>query len=536
MGRNRKIEVIPKYAKISTANLSAGSKQLTRYSERDSYVNSQSGFGGSNDPLQLAVFQRHSTLTQRSLDALHRFYWPARRVVEIIPEDATRELFEFETEDPEHVKAFWSKWNEIKAKEKLKEALKLARLHGGALMIPEMTDGRRSISRPLNENKVKLHGLKVISRYRVGIAAWESVYMDEPLLYRSAETQKLIHKSRVIRFDGEYLERNEKLANGGWHDSIFVGIEEALKMYGVSLQAASALLQDFISKVLQTDSLGDILASEEGFARMVNRLEFAAVSQSSLSYTLIGKDEDIKKIQTPVKGFSDLVNLMIDTYCNSAGIPRSRLLGQQLGSLAGAEESTRAYYDTLKTYQENKVEPPVVRMIDLVLFSIGLSHIEWNMKWKQLWQISATKQADVDKRDAETAQIHIENGMFSRAEMRRVIIDKGTFVTRKVVKVDDLPPEPIKPSSQPNVTALPNERPSKTKDGVIVHTHGLPNGASTGEDFPLGEDRAGNHAHKLPSGHSTSGELETEDGHVHFAPGIGETELPLFYESLEAVA
>ena len=77
---------------------------------------------------------------------------------------------------------------------------------------------------------------------------------------------------------------------------------------------------------------------------------------SSDGIVLIGDEEEFDKIGTPMTGYAEMFDKFIDTVSGATGIPKTRLFGQQLGTLAGATETTRDYYDFLKSYQKKKIK------------------------------------------------------------------------------------------------------------------------------------------------------------------------------------
>ncbi|GAG49815.1 unnamed protein product, partial [marine sediment metagenome] len=168
-----------------------------------------------------------------------------------------------------------------------------------------------------------------------------------------------IHESRIIRFDGAYLPEYLRRVNKEWHDSVLNSMNLTLKQYGTSIQAGAILFQDFITKILKLPDLGDLLMSDEGKAKLDLRIQFAIANMSSLGIVLLGEDEELNKVQTPISGLADLMDKYIDQICAASEIPRARFFGQSLGTLAGATETTRTYYDTVRSYQDEHVLGPV---------------------------------------------------------------------------------------------------------------------------------------------------------------------------------
>lgn len=231
-----------------------------------------------------------------------------------------------------------------------------------------------------------------------------------------------IHESRLIRFDGAYLPEISKVQNSGWYDSVLIAINEELKRHGTSVQSGAILMQDFITKALKLPNLAELLSNPEGQTALLTRVQWAIANTSSLGITLLGEDEEFAKIQTPIAGLVDLLNLYIELISAAAGIPRTRLFGQSLGVLAGATETTRAYYDMVKSYQNKHMRRQIEKLIRIFLKdksskTKGREPQEWSFDFCQLWQPTDKEKAEVRKLMADTDQIYINTGVVTSDEI-----------------------------------------------------------------------------------------------------------------------
>ncbi|BBO74410.1 hypothetical protein DSCW_18270 [Desulfosarcina widdelii] len=410
--------------KIAAFEARSGKPTHTRH---DVYVNAYSGFGGSKDPLQRTRFMGGLVLSQIELDELYRFFWLPRRIVNALPEDACRQRINLAIEDPEEGARILRRMEELKAWQIFEEALRLSRLHGGAVVIVGATDGQDP-EEPLNAKSIKRVGsLTVLDRWQLS----QAKLYDDPLApnFGLPETYRLqaanaapissgavIHESRVIRFDGAWLPDRLRIQNNGWHDSVIIAINEQLKQFGISIQAVAVLFQDFITKTLKIPNLAEMIANGEE-ATLQARIQYAVSNMSSLGVSLIGENEEFDKMQTPITGLVDLLDKYMDLVSAASDIPKTRLFGQQLGTLSGADETTRNYYDRIKAYQQKHLRGPVTCLIELLRAEKKAPAGGWSFEFAPLWQPTDKEKADTRKTVAETDQIYILNQVLTPEEV-----------------------------------------------------------------------------------------------------------------------
>lgn len=412
------------------------SKIITRNKKVfDSYKNAMSGFGGQFDPMNRLIYNMSTVLSRADEEMLYRQDWLTRKIIEVIPDDITRKWIDIHIGDDSIVQYTNKKIKELKVIKKFKEALINARLYKGSIIILGIINGQLPYE-PLDYDNIDdLLYLNVIDASYINV---KSYYKDpfkanygEPEFYRintmlrpdvyntNANT---IHESRLIRFDGAYLPELTRRTNNGWHDSILNSINQALKQYGTSMQSGALLFQDFISKILKIPNLGDLLQSEDGRRALELRLQYAIANFSNLGIVLIGEDEEFTKAQTPISGLAELMDKYIEVVSASSNVPRSRLFGQSLGTLAGATETTRAYYDYCAAYQIDYLDCQIRKLIKILLkcknsITKGVEPPDWDFKFCSLWDETNKEVTTARKMQAQVDEIYIEKKVLTPEEV-----------------------------------------------------------------------------------------------------------------------
>lgn len=412
----------------------------------DGWVNAAKGFGGSKDPRNKTVFQPGSLVDRTEAESQFEHNWVFRKIVETIPREASREGITLKIPDDQDLIAdVMTRMDGLAAWTSIQEAHVLSRLYGGAIILVGALDGGEP-EEPLNEDSIKtIQFLTPLDRWDI----YPHRYYNDPLspdfgqpsVYKIQARQvgpgtspvninKEVHATRLIRFDGDYLTTFGRAKNNGWHASILQVLREPLRDFGVAVGSGSQLLQDFVTKVLESSALMELMAGDDTDLNLVkSRISLMAESLSQIGILLIGggdtgeKGEKFTKIQSPIRGFVELMTKYEEYLAAPTGIPRTRFFGQQLGKLAGASETTKEYYDHIRSIQKEKLSKQVKRLIRLFLLAKdginnGKEPESWSFEFNPLSQETSEQKAKNRHQQAQTDQIYEGMNTVTSLEVR----------------------------------------------------------------------------------------------------------------------
>ncbi len=402
--------------------------QLKSMQRHDRWVNEKNNFGGKNDPLTNTSYYRERSLTRQELEALFVQDWLSRRVISIPASDATRNWISLTSgNDNKMALAVEKEFTRLNVKNKITEAIKLSRLHGGALMIVGAFDGQET-DMPLRKIR-SVEFVDSIDRWQI----FPQRYYADPLSikYGTPETYlihriqvrgtltSIVHESRVIKFDGNYLPPLERMRNLGWHAPVLQNFFEELKRFGSVHQSAGGIIQDFITKKVQIKGLRDLLSNDEGEAQLMARFSMLAYGTSIHNLAVFGDDEQYEKMGTPMAGLDKMMTHFVDMISAACEIPKSRLFNNQSGILGGdaGENDLRVHYDTVSAYQENDLRPLLQQIINMVSESLGGSEGDVEFKFNPLWQLSELDASTVRKNIADSDAVYIDKRVVEPEEV-----------------------------------------------------------------------------------------------------------------------
>jgi len=424
--------------KIITSNKDSVNISRKRKLVTDSFYNPGSGFGGNYDPVNKLQYNIESPLDRTTLELLYRQDWVTRKIVQCIPDDALRKGINLSFKDNNVISSVNNKLRKLKAFKNIKYADYNARLYGGSVIILGTKDSN-PIDEPLDLNNLDdlIHlnvidrwGLTVNTKYKNPLKEKygepETFKIQTVLRDEELQENNIIHETRVLLFDGEYLTDYQKNVNNGWHDTVLNKINLTLKQFGSCIQSGAILFQDFISKVLKLPNLADLLTTIEGQRLLDMRIQYAISNLSSLGITLIGEDETFDKMQTPINGLADLMQIYIMLISAASKIPVSRFFGQSIGTLAGATETTRNYYDDVVSHQNDNLYNQIYYLIQVILncknfITKGIEPDSWDFEFNSLWDethkditVARKMQAEVDVKYVEANILDIDEVRESR--------------------------------------------------------------------------------------------------------------------------
>lgn len=377
-------------------------------------------------------------LTEVELSELYSGDGLARRICELPANEQTRKWISVTSDDDaETGKKVLQSLQELNAQAAVREAIVWARLYGGAVIILGADDGRRPFE-PLKENRLRsLNWLTVLDRHALEV---KSTY-DHPGRAKHGQAEvyeilssstvsasipvedRLIHESRVLRFDGPLTSRLRRMANQGWNDSVFTAIYAQLRDVGSAYGGIAHLLNDFSQAVFKIKGLADLM--ERGESKVVlARLQALDLARSVVRAVAIDEDEDFERKATPTGGLPELADRIVSMLSAVTGIPVTLLMGQAPSGLnATGDSDIRLFYDNISAQQESALRPRLEKLLRYLFLAKqgpagGREPSNWSFAFNPLSQLTELEQAGLRNKQAQTDQVYISEGVVAAEEVR----------------------------------------------------------------------------------------------------------------------
>lgn len=407
------------------------------------YLNFVSGLATKRDPSAYTQAAGARIFSEGELENIYVGDGFARRIIDVPATDMVRAGFEIEVEgeDDDAYAPVMVRMEELQAMERMAEALKLAALYGGALVVLGVQDGGM-LEEPLNENSVKgIDFIRVYDRYRVS----RMVKYTDPMDSRYGQTQVYmvspvngapyqVHESRCIVMQGEFVPERLKELQGGWSASVLAKCWSQLQRLGVSHQWAEKLLERAQQAVNKMDGMAQQLMAPNGQKAVMDRLNILDMSRNILNTVAIDSKDEYTVTTSSFAGVPDIIDRFATALSAVTGMPKTLLLGDQSKGLSGGNEGDlQNWYAHIKQLQKTKLLSPVDRIVGLLVKAFGLPE-NYLIEFEELQIPSEKEKAEVEKIEADTEKVKAETmaayitaGVLDPSEGRNTLIEEEKY-------------------------------------------------------------------------------------------------------------
>ncbi|MGE4448581.1 MAG: DUF1073 domain-containing protein [Azospira sp.] len=408
---------------------------MTRQPVGDGLENVVAGLGTDRDKRSYSVWADPRILTRQELENMYRGSWLAKKIVNAVADDMTREWLHVTFDGEEMGTTIEQAEKRFALKRKTNEALKWSRLYGGAVIIIGTRD--RNLAKPLDVKNVRkgdLRYLHVVDRWRLSPAGslnrdLESPNFGMPDSYVLAESTVQVHHTRVLRFNGEKLPYFAWLRNAMWDDSVLQHVMDSLMNCDTTTQAIATMMFESNVDVVKSEGLADVLAQKDGEAKLTKRFQVAALLKSFNRMLLLDGTESYEKKQNSFANLDKVIQQFMIDVSGAADIPMTRLFGTSAtGMNATGDNDVRNYYDMVSAKQEAELRPQLEYLYEVLVRSeLGHMPEDFRFDFNPLWQLSETEQATVEKTRAERDQVYLNAGVVTEALVARELKERGTY-------------------------------------------------------------------------------------------------------------
>lgn len=409
----------------------------------DRLQNFVSGLGTAKDKRvgNAFVFQQ---IDPAQLVAMHRSDWMARKVVDIIPDDMTREWREWKADEAivESIEKV-ERAPQINIQAKVNEALQLARLRGGSILVLGVDVG--SPEEELVIERVGKDALKyvhVLGRDQVSYTDINrditSPYYGEPTMWEftSKNGQMVrIHPSRVVKFIGAPILDKYTAPDEVWGDSVLQVVYDALQNAASSQEHTASLIPEAKTDVLYIPSLSKYLENEKTTQKLTERFTYANTMKSMFNMLLLegdgnGAGEKWEQKTISFAQYPELLRQYLQVASGAADIPMVRFLQDAPSGLGSNGEVTlKNYYDRIGADQRNDLSPALWRFDEIAIRSAtGGRDPKIYYEWAPLYSQTEKERAEVFKLNAEAARAIVGSGtgqeLITREAVSKALISR----------------------------------------------------------------------------------------------------------------
>lgn len=374
---------------------------------------------------------------RHEIDALYQTDWLAAKLVDIVPNDMTREWREFHGDiDPEQVRMLEKDEKRVDVVGAFNFANKWARLYGTAFIVLAVDDGQTP-DKPINIARIKKGGLqhiKVIDRHRMH---HQGSIITNPLdrnfgfpeFYTPVETSLRIHHSRVLRFDGVMLPFDLFRENNYNSNSILDRVYESILNFNTASNSAASMIYETNVDIVKLDNLMQHLQTADGESLVRKRITLMNQLKSFNNALILDSKEGFETKNNTFAGLPDLIDRFSQILSAAGDIPATRLLGSSASGMnATGEGDLKNYYDNVSSMQEKDYTPKLDYFDQIMAANLGIGpDADLSYEFKSLFQLSDTEQAAVDLQNAQRDDIYLNQSVITTSMVAKDLKQSKTY-------------------------------------------------------------------------------------------------------------
>lgn len=398
----------------------------------------------------------------QTINSLYRSHWVVRRIIDIIPEDMTKNGYKILSQiEPKQIKRVTKVDRKTQTSRKILEGCKLGRLYGGAGALIMIEGHEDILDQPLEYDQImpgSYKGLLVLDRWS-GITPEEELITDEsdaefgmPKYYTitsdNIERGVRVHYSRILRFIGRDLPYLEKLAETYWGASEIEHVfDELKKRDNVSWNIAMLTFMANL-RVYKMEGMEQVLAtgSEKVVQGLYNTIQAMNALMNNNSIQIIGANDGYESHQYTFGGVGEVYDRFMMDLAGAAEIPVTKLFGRSpAGMNATGESDMQNYYDTIEEKQESSLRPVYDKILPIMIMSeLGAIPDDFDYEFNPVRRPSDDEMADLASKNIDSITKAFQAGIISQKialkELRQQAELTGMFsniTDEDIEKADD---------------------------------------------------------------------------------------------------
>jgi len=224
-----------------------------------------------------------------------------------------------------------------------------------------------------------------------------------------------VHESRYVWMVNEFIAEDKEGL------SVVDTVFDAVGAQDSALWSASTLMQMLSLLVFKSDAFVGLPPHEKG--DFLSKMKSFLNTQGAVG---VKENEELSRLDYKFSGLKDMFDFIFENMSGASGIPKNILLGRAHGVITAGEFDTINYYAMISQFQENVLEKPVRKIIDLFTRVEGSDlqkmsggpGFEYTLDWEPLWKLDPVSQAEVNEKNANVDKINIETGKVAPEEAR----------------------------------------------------------------------------------------------------------------------
>jgi len=416
----------------------------------DGWMNILTGLGVRGRDKKTAMTLDFDVMAKLDAEILYAGEDTAEKIVDVLPEDMTRVGWNVSiNENQDQGTKITNILESMGYKDKIRQALKMARLYGGSAILLGVDDGL-SPTDPLDYTKIKkLKWIQVLNRhdlnasqidYKVSSKTFKMPYMYRLNAFSSTSEDQLaeganseytdIHASRLLIFNGAKLPDQLYISNNYWHDSVLNKAKSTITGYATSYENLYSIIQDFIQGIFKIKNLTQMVSNGRDDL-VLKRLQLVDAKRSLVKSIVIDADgEDFTRDVANISGLPAVIDKMEKRLTQVGNMPHTKMMGEgAAGTLGGGGESElKEWYDYVGRKRDQDLKPNLDELLKVANISEGgKAEDVIDIDFESLWTLPDSQKADIRLKMSQADGNYITNQVLTPEEIARSRFGKDQY-------------------------------------------------------------------------------------------------------------
>ncbi len=230
-------------------------------------------------------------------------------------------------------------------------------------------------------------------------------------------------------------------------------IKDALREAVTAHHDGTKLLERSVLGVYKMKNLSQLLATDEGEDKVIQRLQVIDMARNIINSMAIDNDgEDYQYINASMSGASDIIDRTCNMLSAVTDIQQTILFGKDpAGEEATGDNDRDNYFQLLNRIQTNSYKNASTKVVKLVLKAMVADGTQekdipqYEVRFNPMKQLSEEEQANIDsikagtaQTKAATAQVYVDMQALDPSEVRKGLADSNDYQIQGIVENDNL--------------------------------------------------------------------------------------------------
>lgn len=298
---------------------------------------------------------------------------------------------------------------------------------------------RTSLEQPLDpHNILKVNSINAFSQMHVKA----NQICNDPTLENFGKEEKLVLEGLSDGSDDNSKEPEsitidssryrhislDKMEDDATGTSLLMRCYDQIKTLDTGLYSTGKMLYEYNMKVWKNDAYFDL--SEDDRRKTDHRM---SRGMSTESLVVVGHDDDLEKVSNKPGGIDSLFSFAWQQLSTATGIPKSILMGEQAGTLAGASQDAVNYYDSISAIQEQVIKPQLEWLVKLLMWSENVGggsedpdSLDWHIEFYPLRRLTDSEKIDNLGKLSTALSTAINGGFLTTDEAHDILLQQTT--------------------------------------------------------------------------------------------------------------